>query len=374
MVCVLLCVEARLFLSRPPPPPHPRTAPSPPPPVYFHARSSVPTVNRLTFLVPPASLVPFLVPLLLFSEAFETLKQLVAMKANHAGYRLALSVAYEAVELTVLAATATPTPPTATPPTPTPIATPITQPFVAVDTSAPAATRTSEPTTTTLPRTGTSAPTTTPPATHASEPFTPPTTTNPPTVTGNSPLPPPASADPPTVTGNSPLTPPASADPSTVTGNPPPAPVTTPVVIPLLRVLLHDLFALQEIQRQAKRDATTSEASGGGKSATALDLGALKSWYVGTRSLLGISKSRGFTSGDDVRAAGQSGSRGEEGRPDAAAVLETLLQARVSTVQVKQLSQLWNEAEAIRGLAKSGEEPFANPRKAVAGLSNIGLV
>lgn len=166
-----------------------------------------------------------------------------------------------------------------------------------------------------------------------------------------------------------------------------------PLVIPLLRVLLHDLFALHEIQRQAKKmaqgEAIRPAADAGAEirphttsqtgNAVALDLGALKTWYIevkqtfksiGTRSLLGIGSTRGFTKNvthDRPPTDGGSGTRED-------AVLETLLQARVSTVPIKQLSALWNAAEAIEGLMKARQEPFANPRRAVEGLSNIGLV
>ena len=91
-----------------------------------------------------------------------------------------------------------------------------------------------------------------------------------------------------------------------------------PVVIPLLRVLLHDLFALHEIQRQAKTAAqgyvprpsfdagaeTRPYAVSQTGNTVALDLGALKTWYIevrqtfksnGTRSLFGVGSTRGFT-------------------------------------------------------------------------------
>lgn len=167
-----------------------------------------------------------------------------------------------------------------------------------------------------------------------------------------------------------------------------------PVVIPLLRVLLHDLFALHEIQRQAKKgtlqevadlpvDAGAQPRSASKMGGTAsLDIGALKSWYVevkqtfqtnATRSRLGFGSNSGFLAKHN-RVEGAKGLGTDSGSDRrGGGILETLLQARVATVQVKQPSQLWTQAEAIEGSGKR-REPFVNSRRAVEGLSNIGLV
>ena len=185
----------------------------------------------------------------------------------------------------------------------------------------------------------------------------------------------------------------AMASTTNSTSRTPPSSPVGPVVIPLLRVLLHDLFALHEIQCQAKKGAQEEvadlpvDAGAQPRSASQmgcaalLDIGALKSWYVevkqafhtnGSRSRLGFGSTSGFLANHSrVRAKGFGTDGGADRHGDA--VLETLIQARVTTVQVKQPSQLWTQAEAIEGWGKR-REPFVNSRRAVEGLSNIGLV